>query len=122
MFAPFLKKLPIAIQVRLSQWMTSLLTDTYDVLRYDSEIHTLLGEMKIDYQTCVPVSWFDYCDPDIQTWSVFISQAGRWQLVSLPNPLYLHNHADEDVTLHEVTVISEVEPEERTVGRSPLHA
>jgi hypothetical protein len=88
MLPNFIQKLPRHIQVHLGLWLTNAFTDSYDAVRYDSHIHSVLSQLQINYQTYAPVLGFDYCNPAVQHWKVFILNAQGWQLLVVANPFH----------------------------------
>lgn len=85
------QKLSMHVQVQLSQWLSDLFSDSYDVISHDSQIHRLLSELNIEYQSYTTVPWLDYRNPQLKTWTVFVLQHKDWIAVKLPNPFHQVN-------------------------------
>jgi len=94
-----LLKLLMQAQAHLYQGLSYIFTDSYDVIRYDSHIHRLLGEANIDYQTYTTLPWLDYCSPALEVWTVFAMQHDEWIAVQLPNPFSQPSQPHASTTL-----------------------
>lgn len=121
MLSNFFKKLSTKTQAHLGMWLTNAFTDSYDVARYDSHIHSLLSQFNIKYQTYAPMPWFDYCNPSVSTWKIFIFNQQEWQLLQLPNPLHA-SRKPHSVSWRHMDAIAHTSDNSSNALHTPLHA
>lgn len=122
MLAKPVKRRLIHLQVRLSMWLTHLCTDSYDVIRYEPQIHSLLSRLNIDYQAFATVPWFDYCNSFTKTWSIFVLQNGEWHSMRLPNPFHAEHKAEHIVVASELVTDMKPDVSADAAVHSVLHA
>lgn len=103
MFSSLLNKLSVQTQARLGLWLVETFSESQDVALYDSEVHRLLSELNINFETYAVKPWYDYRDPAAEVWPIFILHNAQWLPVLLPNPFYERqsrsNLIEEPITL-----------------------